>query len=273
MTDADVYRRELRFARAVTEPVWVSWLIAALLALVGVALWAWGQLHAGPFGGELLHEHLLYFGHRGTVELAHGEVWRLLGSAFLHVSPFHFFVNFALWVLVAPVVERMFGPRRFVVLFVACVLLGNLFGVAAEFFGWTTAGGRAVGASAGVVGVSAAGFAFLTRRREALNARFVLTYGTRLTGVVIFWLVAALFATGSDQAAHLGGCVAGLAAGALSGGHMLSGEAGDRRWRLPAWLAWSLLCWSLFAVAAEAARCGGSPEALTGCYPELRDTN
>ena len=138
-----------------------------------------------------------------------GEWWRLGSALFLHFGLFHLAVNmFSLWDG-GRLVERMYGPRRFVLIYFCSGLVGNLLSLIAQ-------GDRAVsgGASGAIFGVFGALMVFLWHERSRLNpSEFRWLFWAAL-GFSVVSIGLGLQITGIDNAAHIGGLVGGTLAGA-----------------------------------------------------------
>ena len=104
---------------------------------------------------------LLNFGAMFGPLIASGEYWRLFTAMFLHVGFTHLFVNgFALFVF-GPIVERAFGPTKFLTIY----LLGGLTGsVASYLLNSIAIGAGASGGVFAVIGGLAAFFVVQTQR-------------------------------------------------------------------------------------------------------------
>jgi len=134
-----------------------------------------------------------------TYELS--QPWRLVTAIFLHGGLLH--IGFNMWVLmdIGPMVEEMYGSARYFFLFVATGAAGY---VASSFFGHLSVG--ASGSLLGLIGVLLA--ATTGRKTPAAQA---------LRSALIRWLiyiaVLGLLMSGTDNAAHFGGLVAGYLLG------------------------------------------------------------
>jgi rhomboid protease GluP len=151
------------------------------------------------------------------VAVLDGDWWRLGSYAFLHVGFAHFLLNsWALWVLMRPL-EGVFGGAAALGLW----SLGALAGGAASM-AWARHGGNvwivAAGASGGVMALFGARIGLVLRLRKRLAPQALRAEVINLMLTVVLNVVLAFeAATGGlplDNAAHLGGLLAG-AAGSL----------------------------------------------------------
>ena len=142
--------------------------------------------------------------------VAAGEYWRLWTVTLVHSpdDPFHLIFNmYALW-LAGSIVERWYGPIRFLAFYLACAAAGSTasFVSNGEVF--------AVGASGAIFGL----FGVLVAAGRVHRPVDRQSRGIMNQLVVLIILNIALgFASGGsiDNAAHLGGLAAGLWLGAL----------------------------------------------------------
>jgi len=132
------------------------------------------------------------------------EYYRLMTSAFLHVSLLHITLNMvALW-FVGPPLERLLGPARFSALY----LLGALGGSGAEYvFG--DALQSTVGASGAIFGLFAAILLFARELRVDLR---------QITVTVVLNFILTFTIPGISVLGHVGGFVVGGAAALAIGG-------------------------------------------------------
>jgi rhomboid protease GluP len=172
-----------------------------------------------------------------------GEWWRLGTAMFVHFGIVHLAVN--MWALSdsCRFVERLYGQVRFLAIYFAGGVAGNLFSLLAH-------GDRAVsgGASGAIFGAYGALLVLLWRERRQVDpVEFRWLFG----GVAAFAAVTiamGLLIPGIDNAAHLGG----LACGALAGRALatplsaLSPAPGAGRW----WAAAAMLGVVVAVVAA-----------------------
>lgn len=157
--------------------------------------------------------------------LDQGELWRLVSAAWLHGGWLHMGLNALALIAVGRVVEAIYGRTRMLWLF----LLSAMVGAAAS---WVSGTLVSVGASGGVFGLMAAAVVFGWRHPDALPDAPSRFFRWKL----LPWLFGNL-ALGFipplnqiiDNAAHIGGLVAGAALAAVMGNRLVRGERG------PAW--------------------------------------
>jgi membrane associated rhomboid family serine protease len=143
--------------------------------------------------------------------VAGGEYWRLLTVALLHESPIHLAFNMYALYLVGPVVERIYGWKLLIVMYLACDLAAS---VASYLLGNPLIG--SVGASGAIFGLFGCLFAagrihnpVLDRQSRSLAAQI----GTL---IILNLVIGFTFGAGTiDNFAHVGGLLAGGWLGAV----------------------------------------------------------
>lgn len=160
---------------------------------------------SGPSGRQLID-----LGALQPFLIADGQWWRLFTAMFLHAGLLHIgFNGYALW-LFGQLVEERFGSAWFVGIYLVAGLLAS---VTSYAFGPAAAVG--VGASGAIFGVFGAFIAYNFRRRHLVQSAAALRWA--MTLILVNALLA--FAIGGiDWRAHLGGLVAGFAAGTVAEG-------------------------------------------------------
>ena len=142
--------------------------------------------------------------------VAAGEYWRLWTVTLLHSpdDPLHLIFNmYALW-LAGTIVERWYGPIRFLAFYLACAAAGS---IASFVFGGDVPSVGASGAIFGLFGILLAAGRIhhpVDRQSRGIMSQLV---------VLVLINIAFGFASGGsiDNAAHLGGLAAGLWLGAI----------------------------------------------------------
>lgn len=212
---AELMRGGLRLTPMTVAVVAANLLVFAAMLAYGAGLWhspnyvqlAWGA-NFGP-------------------AIKDGEWWRLAAAMFLHFGLVHLALNmWALWDG-GRLVERLYGSRRFVVVYFASGVAGNLLSL-------IVAGDRAVsgGASGAIFGVYGALLVCLWReRRQVHPVEFRWLFG----GAAVFsaaTIAFGLLVPGVDNAAHFGGLISGALIGVALARPLSAGSPtpGTGRW-------------------------------------------
>jgi rhomboid protease GluP len=139
-----------------------------------------------------------------------GEWWRLGSAMFLHFGLLHLALNmWALWDG-GQWVERMYGRFRFAVIYFAAGLAGNLLSLVVH-------AGHAVsgGASGAIFGIYGALLSYLWLERSRIQRGEFRWMFWAAAGFSVATIVFGLMVPGIDNAAHIGGLIAGLLTGVL----------------------------------------------------------
>ena len=165
----------------------------------------WGN----PPSGISDMDWLEYIGARVNSAIVAGQVWRLLTPALLHGSFLHIFFNMYALYSLGVGLERYFGHRRFLILYVLCAFTGN---VASFLF----TNGYSIGASTAIFGLIGAEGVFFYQNRKLFG-----NDARRAIGNVVFVAAINLFVIGSlpfiDNWGHIGGLIGGLMFTSLAG--------------------------------------------------------
>jgi membrane associated rhomboid family serine protease len=162
------------------------------LGLIAVNVLVWIGVMAG---GDRVWSELVMWG--PAVE---SQPWRLITSAFTHERFFHIFSNLFMLYQLGPVLERMLGRLRFIILYFGSALGGSL-------AVWLLAPDQpTLGASGAVLGL--VGAFLVISRSMGQDVTWILGY-LAITAFISFY-----FPNISWQG-HLGGVVTGAAIGAV----------------------------------------------------------
>lgn len=138
-----------------------------------------------------------------------GMVWQFVSHQFLHANLLHLVVNMlGLW-FAGRVLEGLLGGRRFLLLYLACGVIGGIFQLL------LTPGGTLIGASGAVCGIIAAFSALYPEMQITALLFFVIPIKMRAKwlGRAIVLVSTLLLITGLagdiGNAAHLGGALTG----------------------------------------------------------------
>lgn len=201
--------REQRLFRdklvALAPRTWVMYGLVTINCGVWLLMAAYG---AGVAGGNA--ENLLMWGGNTASEVQQGQWWRLLSATFLHSGFLHLFMNMLGLVSIGLLVERLYGHKLFLLIYIGAGLLGS-----ATSLHFSALKAVSVGASGAVFGVAGALLMAFFKHRGELPKLM----GKRpLMGLGFFILYSMMqgFATvGVDNAAHVGGLLAGMALAAI----------------------------------------------------------
>lgn len=168
-----------------------------------------GTLGAGWFQVESLMPYVLYGANNGAATTG-GEWWRLLTSMFMHYGLIHLALN--MWALfeAGHFLERLQGRALYALTYFASGLGGGFASIL-----WHGDKTWSAGASGAVFGVYGAILGYALREKQTIPAaifKALLKSSLIFAGYNIFY---GLAARGIDNAAHLGGAVAGFAFGWL----------------------------------------------------------
>ncbi len=208
--------------------------VTSIILLINFGLFVATVLYSMRMGNEgtvmgLDGRTLLNFGAKRSELIAYyGHWWRLITAGFLHSGIMHLLMNS--WVLfdLGALVEEIYGwPRMIVIYFMATI---------AGFYAsaWVSVS-TSVGASAGIFGLLGAMIALSLRSDSPMAAAY--------RGLYIRWAMYGLLLgfvpiLPTDNAAHIGGLVAGFAVGYASGApKLIETSLRERLWRVAAYLS------------------------------------
>ncbi|MCD6077315.1 MAG: rhomboid family intrarane serine protease [Ramlibacter sp.] len=186
--------------KALAPTAWLTWTlvglnVAAWLAMAGLAV-------DGPRPDT---RTLLDWGGNSSYEVvARGQWWRLLSATFLHVGLVHLAMNMLGLASAGPFVERLYGRRQFALISFGAALAGS-----ALSLHFAAQRAVSVGASGAVFGVFGAMLAGLHGHRKDLPRPFLRRTLGGLGVFVAYSLLQGFTREGVDNAAHVGGLLAG----------------------------------------------------------------
>jgi rhomboid protease GluP len=182
-----------------TPRLWVTPTLIAINALVWFAMLSDGMSALSPLGSELLQ----WGGNR--LRETRAEPWRLMSATVLHAGIVH--LGFNMWALwdVGRVAERFYGNLQFLMIY----LLAGLFGSLASLF-FAARMAVSVGASGAIFGVIGALLAALVSQRGRLPPGLARSLSRSLLMFVGVSLLMGFTIGVVDNAAHLGGLIAGF---------------------------------------------------------------
>jgi rhomboid protease GluP len=232
-------REAIRFARAVLGRPYIFTIIFLIANFfVFLMMWTESGLHTLPLLEPFPQPVLIAFGAKLNylIRTDH-EYWRFVTPVFIHINLIHLLVNmYSLWA-VGPYVEKLYGSAKFVVFWV----LTGVAGVVASYltvrpdlhvssvgrFLFKATDMPSAGASGALFGLVGVLFVFGIKFRRELPDGFKRAFGTGLLPMIMINLFIGYMGRGFiDNAAHLGGFVAGAAC-ALVVGYKRPGAQGS----------------------------------------------
>lgn len=266
----DAHAREMRLRDVLSTGTPLTKILIAVNVVIWVVAFFWGDtlgIRTPYFNNAQL---VLFTGMKVNELVAAGEWWRLISSQFVHLDVMHIAFNaYGLYVL-GPMVERFYGWKRFLTLYLAAGTAGAL----ASYFFVSAPSGGASGAIYGLVGVL---LVFGVKYRNELPKRVskALTRGM-LPWVAFSIGIGFLDSLPMDNGAHLGGLFAGGFLVLITRSR-LRPEPADKKHRLGDKLAWAgaalalvTLLWAGANWTMEVSECvTGDRAQYFACYPEL----
>ena len=169
------------------------------LTLIGINVLAFVLLEAT--GGSQDPVNLYRWGAKYGPAIADGEWWRLVLPIFMHIGFFHLLTNSIGLLIFGSMTERAFGSVPYLAIYLAAGVLGNV-------GSFVLSPALGAGASGSVFGVIGAFGVYLLLNRRALGdvGRQSMT---SIGFIVVLNIVIGLTTAGIDNAAHIGGLLAG----------------------------------------------------------------
>jgi rhomboid protease GluP len=188
----------------VAPEAWFGRGTVAVLALMAVCVGVFAAAQSGPDAGS--RSRMLDFGAVGYGEVHNGQYWRFLSAIFLHFDVAHLIANLSVMLILAPPLAHQVGALRFIALFLASGIGGNVVSHVLVPSAGLKAG--ASGAIAGVLG-ALGGLALRPERQTRYRSCHRLGAWATISGL-LFGL-----GRGRDNVAHFAGLVVGFLLGRL----------------------------------------------------------
>ena len=172
--------------------------------------------------GSRSPEGLVAWGANAFGSVVAGERWRLPASVFLHGDVLHVTLNCVALFGLGRLCEAVFGPARFLALFLASGFAGATL---------THLGGTelSVGASGGVFGLMGAGVVFGRRFQASLPPSVRPIFGRGLVPWILVNILIGFSVPRIDNLGHLGGLHGGSLLALVAGSPVVPGAEGSRR--------------------------------------------
>lgn len=153
----------------------------------------------------LIGDKIFYSGMHVNGFVANGEIWRIVTSTFIHGGFLHLLFNMFSLFLFGPELERIAGKLRFVTIYLAGGIGGNVITYLTQDSGYAT-----VGASGAIFGIFGAYLAILARYH-----RYTPQLKQVILPIVVISVILTFFQPGVNAAGHIGGLAFGFLAGII----------------------------------------------------------
>ncbi|AOM82632.1 Rhomboid family protease [Salisediminibacterium beveridgei] len=176
--------------------------LTTLLIGVVVPIFLWME-YVGSTTSTLT---LVQFGAKYDPLILEGEWWRFFSAMFIHIGPFHLLMNSLALLFLGGAVERIFGSKRFLVIY----FVAGLFGSVASF---VFNDNISAGASGAIFGCFGALLYFGAKHKRL----FFRTMGMNVIVILAINLAFGFLVPMVDNGAHIGGLIGGFLASAITG--------------------------------------------------------
>lgn len=244
--------------------LWTVGLLVAIGLVYALVVVAQDLMNRSLGLPSIQYMEVAILGAKNNEGINEGQIWRLGTSILLHGNLIHLLINgYALWVL-GRILEKLYGPRRFAIVF---FLSG--FGGALASYAFTVQ--NSVGASGAIFGLLGAAVVYGFRFKAELPPRVRRALTVGLLPWVVFNLAIGFSWKGIDNAAHLGGLVGGGLVALFIGSALSGKETTPARYFQWAILASSLcyMAWSVYSGISYGAGCAASEAELVQCWELL----
>lgn len=179
----------------------VTYVIIAINLIVYAVMTVFGRINGWSQGVQLW-----VFGAKINELINMGQYWRLFTCMFLHVGLPHLLCNCYAIFIYGPVVERIYGRVRFIIIYIIAGLMGSL-------LSYVMTPVASAGASGAIFGLIGCMFYFRQKNREAFSKIF----GINLFIVLGLNLFLGFVQSGIDNWGHIGGFLGGFLAAYVVG--------------------------------------------------------
>lgn len=192
-------RQFLQQLEALAPVPWVTYALIAANVLV------WLAMLANGFDWQRAETPRLFaWGGNSAHEVQDGAWWRLLTATFLHSGLLHVAMNMLGLHAAGVTVERIFGHRLFALVYFGAALVGS-----AASLHFSAQKAVSVGASGAVFGVAGALLMAVAKHRSSLPRNFSKNTLGGIGVFVVYSLLQGFASPNIDNAAHVGGLLAG----------------------------------------------------------------
>jgi rhomboid protease GluP len=157
------------------------------------------------------------------------QPWRVLVSNYIHIGILHIFLNMWCLLNLGALAERVFDRMTYIVGYTLCGLAGSVASLWWQFMRHTPAVGA--GASGAIFGLAGMLLSFLYLGSFPLPRQALQPIIRSLFAFAGYNLIFSAIIPGIDNAAHIGGLIAGVALGSILAQHSADPMEVRRRWR------------------------------------------
>ncbi|XP_078429743.1 RHOMBOID-like protein 10, chloroplastic [Wolffia australiana] len=175
-------------------PLWTNILLATNILLFGVQILTQGKL--------------MLWGAKVNSLISQGQVWRLVTSSFLHANIMHLMVNSYSLNSIGPLMEKITGPRRFLVIYFSSAVAGSI-------LSFRFCPRPSVGASGAIFGLVGSLAVFVLRHRKLMGGGKGQLQ--QIANVLAINMIIGYLSNSTDNWGHLGGLLGGAAISWLIG--------------------------------------------------------
>lgn len=200
-TERESFQRSLA---SLNPRTWVTYALLALNVCAFIATLVGGVDALQPDSGSMVP-----WGTNFGPYTLDGQWWRLLSSMFLHFGVLHLALNMlGLWSL-GVLTERLYGSAAYFLIYLLAGLSGSLASL------WWHPLLNSAGASGAIFGVLGALLAFMVNPRTRIPAHIASAQRNSALAFIGYNLLNGATHAGIDNAAHIGGLLAGVTMGWL----------------------------------------------------------
>ena len=191
------YHKNDNYLEMDSRPPYVTYVLLGLIIAAYLIMSISGLIYSLD-----INQQLLIFGAKVNILVAYGQYWRLLTAMFLHIGIVHLLFNSYALYIYGPIVERLFGKTKFLLVYLLSGLMGSL-------LSYVFSPNPAAGASGAIFGLLGSLLYFRQRRKDI----FKRVFGTGLMMIIGINLFYGFVQPGIDNWGHIGGLMGGFLIG------------------------------------------------------------
>jgi rhomboid protease GluP len=173
------------------------WVTYSIIALNVVAYIITSFLSGNIFDSDI--NVLIKLGAKYNELIAEGQYYRLISCMFLHGGLLHVALNMYALYSIGPLVERLYGRAKYIIIYFASGILSSL-------FSYIFSDSVSVGASGAIFGLLGTTLVFAVKARKNIGRDFL----RNIASVIIINLIIGFTMSNIDNFGHLGGLVGGI---------------------------------------------------------------